>query len=119
MGRARVHCRRLPGERMRLLYAIGGAAGVECAALPDGEREECVMNNLFALMRGAALLAMFELGEFALSELPDLVPIASVHEPDARHSALLDGRLRSMIDFHERTTEFYRSFDRQIGRAHV
>lgn len=70
-----------------------------------------VADSGFTTATGAALLAMFELGEFALSELPDLVPIASVHEPDARHSALLDGRLRSMIDFHERTTEFYRSFD--------
>jgi xylulokinase len=66
---------------------------------------------------GAALLALAETGTFRLDELPALLRVEQVHEPDAAAHELLSRRTRSLVDFHDRTAPFYEAFDSKDHRA--
>ncbi len=60
---------------------------------------------------GAALLALSEIGACLLSDLPNFLVTAEVHEPVAANHRLLAARTASLIDFHTRNAEFYAAFD--------
>ena len=57
---------------------------------------------------GAALLALVEAGEYMPAELPDLLSIESVHEPDEANHRLLSDRLEALVEFHEATAPLYK-----------
>jgi len=47
--------------------------------------------------RGAALLALHQLGRVSADDLPSLVPIESIHEPDAARSAFYGEQLERLV----------------------
>lgn len=65
---------------------------------------------------GAALLALAETGRFRLDELPSLLRVEQVHEPDPAAHELLARRTHSLVDFHDRTAPFYEAFDSKDHR---
>ena len=60
---------------------------------------------------GAALLALAETGACLLSDLPNFLVTAEVHEPHEPNHRLLAARTASLVDFHTRNAEFYAAFD--------
>lgn len=60
---------------------------------------------------GAALLALYESGALTLSDLPQALETAELHDPDETSHRILAARTRSLIDFHAHSTDFYSSFD--------
>lgn len=60
---------------------------------------------------GAALLALSEIGECALGDLPELLVTAEVHEPDPAGHRLLSTRTATLRAYHAATSAFYENFD--------
>jgi xylulokinase len=60
---------------------------------------------------GAALLALYETGACLLSDLPNFLVTAELHEPNDANHRLLAARTASLVDFHTRNAPFYAAFD--------
>ncbi len=60
---------------------------------------------------GAALLALAQAGEFDITDIPSLLTIQEVHEPQPTAHALYGRRLAAFIDFHDRTIPFYNALN--------
>ncbi len=63
--------------------------------------------------RGAAFLAHAQLGHLAIADIPDLVDVAQVHEPDPDAHATYERLLEHFTDFHERARPFYAAINRR------
>ena len=63
--------------------------------------------------RGAAFLAHAQLGHIDIADIPGLVDVAQVHEPDDGAHEVYAARLAHLVDFHERTKPFYASINRR------
>ncbi|HVM55334.1 MAG TPA: FGGY family carbohydrate kinase [Acidimicrobiales bacterium] len=57
--------------------------------------------------RGAALLAHAQLGHISLDDIPGLVEVAGVHEPDESAHATYQGLLAHFIEFHQLVKPLY------------
>lgn len=60
---------------------------------------------------GAALLALAETGACEIADLPGFLVTEQVHQPDDASHRVLAARAASLVDFHDRTTDFYAHFD--------
>ena len=63
--------------------------------------------------RGAAFLAHAQLGHIDIADIPGLVDVAQVHEPDGAAHELYAARLAHLVDFHQRTKPFYAAINRR------
>ena len=93
----------------------GGAASPFWAAvLADalGVRVDRLAQPRTTNARGAALLALVQLGHLSIDDIPGLIDVAQVHEPDPRAHERYASRLEHFIDFHERTKPFYAALNR-------
>lgn len=63
--------------------------------------------------RGAAFLAHAQLGTITIEDIPGLVEVAQVHEPDADAHATYQRLLEHFVDFHERAKPFYAAINRR------
>jgi xylulokinase len=50
--------------------------------------------------RGAALLTWWQLGLVELADIPAMLPVTSVHDPDPAHRAVMDAALQRMVATH-------------------
>jgi xylulokinase len=57
--------------------------------------------------RGAALLAHAQLGHIAIDDIPALIDVAAVHEPDPQAHATYARLLEHFVDFHTTAAPFY------------
>ena len=88
----------------------GGAASAlwgQIIADALGVRVRRLANPRTTNAHGAALLALAESGVARFDELPSLLEVAQVHEPDGTSSRVLARRLEAFIDFHDRSAPFY------------
>lgn len=63
--------------------------------------------------RGAALLALAQLGHITIADIPTLIDVAETHEPEPDRAAALHVRLEHFVDFHERAKPFYANLNRR------
>ena len=62
--------------------------------------------------RGAALIAAVGLGEIEFRDLPGLVGIDEVFEPQAANRAVYDERFAAFLELHKRLRGLYRRLNR-------
>jgi len=105
------HFSALAERRYPLVTIGGGGAGssVWGQILADcfGVRVRRLASSRTTNAHGAALLALAESGHVALAELPTLLDVAEVHEPDDAAHAVYARLLDAFIDFHDRAAPFY------------
>jgi xylulokinase len=63
--------------------------------------------------RGAAFLALAQLGHITIADIPKLVEVAQRHQPDDANHATYARLLEHFVDFHERTRPFYGALNRR------
>ncbi|PKQ32644.1 MAG: xylulose kinase [Actinobacteria bacterium HGW-Actinobacteria-2] len=104
-----------PVESLRL---IGGGARSDSwtQILADvlGVRIDRVEDPVAANARGAGLIGAIGTGALAASDIPALVRIADVHEPDPRVRGIYDESFEIFVEAHRRLGPFYR----RIARRH-
>jgi xylulokinase len=104
-------------RRLDPIRVVGGGAGSElwCQIHADvmGRTIERVADPLHANLRGATLLAAMSLGHVDPSEVRGLVPVASVHEPDARWRELHDERYREFVALYKAQKPIFARLNRQ------
>jgi xylulokinase len=61
--------------------------------------------------RGAAFLALAQLGRITLDDVPDLLRVHRTHRPDPERHAVYRPLLDRFLDFHERNRPFYASLN--------
>jgi xylulokinase len=61
--------------------------------------------------RGAAFLALAQLGHISLDDVPDLLRVHRTHRPDPARHALYQSLLERFLDFHDRNRPFYASLN--------
>lgn len=76
-----------------------------------GIRVRRLANSRTTNSHGAALLALAEAGQFRLDEVPGLLTVQQVHEPEPTAHAVLARRTQALIDFHHRNASFYAMLD--------
>ena len=57
--------------------------------------------------RGAALLALTQLGRIATTDIPSMVDVASAHEPDTATRSTYDAALAQLIEAHAALRPFH------------
>ena len=63
--------------------------------------------------RGAAFLALVQLGHIAVDDIPGMVGVTRTYEPDAGHHDVYVRALEHLVDFHERARPFYAAVNRR------
>jgi xylulokinase len=100
------------GRRFPQLNFIGGGALSEvwCGILADvlGCPVRQVANPRNAIAAGAAFLALAALGEIREDEIPSLVKIHAIHEPDESRRRIYDQQFREFLDFYRRMKPVYK-----------
>jgi xylulokinase len=102
----------------RVRFGGGGARSAFWAqVLADvlGTTVERVAEPAATNARGAALLAHARLGHIAIADIPDLVQVTDIHEPDEAAHATHRRALDDFIDVHERMRPFYANLSRRSG----
>ncbi len=61
--------------------------------------------------QGAAFLALAQLGRIAIDDIPTLLRVEQVHEPDDQAHALYERVGAAFIDFHDRAAPFFHSLN--------
>lgn len=87
----------------------GAASWLWCQIMADcfGTRVRRLGNPQTTNAHGAALLALAQHGAFALTDVPELLDVREVHEPDAERSATYRRLRDALVDFHDRAAPFY------------
>lgn len=87
----------------------GAASSLWCQIMADcfGTRVRRLGNPQTTNAHGAALLALVEHGSFALTDVPGLLDVREVHEPDAEHADTYRRLRDALVDFHDRAAPFY------------
>lgn len=66
---------------------------------------------------GAALLALVELGVVAIGDVPAMLAIEQIHEPDPGNVRIHRRALESFVDFHDRAAPFYDALNAPAKRS--
>ncbi len=92
----------------------GGQSAVWSQIFADalGVEVRQVRDAIQANARGAAWIAAVGLGEIAFRDLPGLVGIAEVFEPQAANRAVYDERFAAFLEIHKRLRKLYRRLNR-------
>ena len=103
---------RFIGRRMDTLAMVGGGAtsDVWCQIFADVLERTIRQTEapLQANARGAALIASVALGYITWEDIPDLVPIAKVYEPNPANRALYDELFSVFLDIYRRNRALFR-----------
>jgi xylulokinase len=116
------HVAALCGQRWDTVRLGGGGAQSafwgQVFADVLGVRVERTADPTNTNARGAALLAHAQLGQLAVEDIPALIDVAHVHEPDASTRAVYDALLADLADVHGHARSFYadRRRRRRSGR---
>jgi len=105
------HFSALAGESYREVSLGGGGAAsavwgqifADCFGVPVRR----LANSRTTNAHGAALLALAETGIIALADIPSMLVVAEVHEPDERNHATYRRIGDAFVDFHDRVAPFY------------
>ena len=111
------HVEAISGSRWPSVRFGGGGATspfwAQVLADAFGTRVDRLADPRTTNARGAAFLAHAQLGHIAIADIPGLVEVAEVHEPDDDAHELYAARLAHLVDFHERTKPFYAAINRR------
>jgi len=96
------------------LVGGGGQSAVWSQIFADtlGVEVRQVRDAIQANARGAAWIAAVGLGEIAFSDLPGLVGIEEVFEPQADNRAVYDERFAAFLEIHKRLRKLYHRLNR-------
>ena len=104
-------------RRLDPVRVVGGGASsaLWCQIHADvlGRTVERVADPLHANLRGAGLLASLVLGHVSAAEVRDLVPVASVHEPDQRWRSLHDARFEQFVALYKAQKPIFARLNRE------
>ncbi len=97
------------------LVGGGGESAVWSQIFADtlGVEVRQVRDAIQANARGAAWIAAVGLGEIAFSDLPGLVGIAEVFEPQVANRAVYDERFATFLEIHKRLRKLYHRLNRE------
>jgi xylulokinase len=111
------HVAALAGQQWDAVRFGGGGASspfwAQVLADALGVRVDRLARPRTTNARGAAFLALAQLGHLAIDDIPNLVDVAQAHEPDAAAHERATARLEHFIDFHERNRGFYAALNRR------
>ena len=103
-------------RRMDPIAMTGGGASSDiwCRICADvlGRTIRQVKDPIQVNARGAALIASVALGHISFSDVPGLVEIRKVYEPDARNRALYDGLYPVFLKLYEKNKGIYHRLNR-------
>jgi xylulokinase len=113
------HVATLAGHQYAEIALGGGGAAsplwgqilADCCGTPVRRLANSASTNA----HGAALLALVEAGQLRLHDVPSILRVAQIHEPDPGVSAVLRARLAAFIDFHDRAAPFYEALNSTRG----
>jgi xylulokinase len=96
------------------LVGGGGQSAVWSQIFADtlGVEVRQVRDAIQANARGAAWIAAVGLGKIAFSDLPGLVGIEEVFEPQADNRAVYDERFAAFLEIHKRLRKLYHRLNR-------
>ena len=83
--------------------ALWGQIFANCFGVPVRR----LANSRTTNAHGAALLALVERGDVALTDVPKMLTTEQLHEPEPDAAPIMQRLLESFIDFHHRTAPFY------------
>lgn len=110
------HFGALAGHRHDEIVLGGGGARSslwgQIVADATGRRVRRLADPTVTNAHGAALLALSQHGGIALDDVPSMLRVAQVHEPDDAHHRLLDARRQVLVEFHDRMSDAYAALDR-------
>ena len=89
--------------------ALGPAPGTQVAA---GVEIRQVRDQIQANARAAALIAAAGLGEIGFADVPELVELEHVFEPQTGDRAVYDERYQTFLEIHKRMRPLYRRVNR-------
>lgn len=102
-----------------ITFGGGGArSGLWGQILADalGVRVRRLANPNATNAHGAALLALVEAGAFELADIPSLLAVEAVHEPDHATHDLYRRLGEAFVDFHDRAAPFFQLLHTARGR---
>jgi xylulokinase len=101
---------------IRSLAFIGGGANSEiwCQIHADvmGRQIRQVDRPVLAGVRGASFLAFLALGKLRVDEIPKMVPIRKVFEPDPTARSLHDARFAAFVELYSQTKDIHKRLNR-------
>jgi xylulokinase len=103
-------------RRLGAINIIGGGAksNIWCQIHADvlGRTIRQVRDPILANVRGAALLASAALGYIRYEEIPALVPIAHIYEPNPDHRRIYDELFEEFVAIYESNQKIYARLNR-------
>jgi xylulokinase len=92
------------------LVGGGGSSAIWCQIFADvlGVRVNQVSDAIQANARGAAWIAAVGLGEITFADVPRLIELDRVYEPNPAHRAVHDERYAAFLELHKRMRGLYR-----------
>lgn len=82
---------------------LWGQVFADCFGVPVRR----LANSRTTNAQGAALLALVERGDVAVTDVPKMLTTEQVHEPDPSAVPIMHRMLESFVDFHHRVAPFY------------
>jgi xylulokinase len=74
-----------------------------------------VKDSIQSNARGAALIASVALGHIRFSDIPELVTIKNVFDPDPRNRALYDDLFEVFVEIYKKNKGIYARLNRRRG----
>ncbi|MCU0846915.1 MAG: FGGY-family carbohydrate kinase [Spirochaetes bacterium] len=103
-------------RRFSHVNMIGGGANSDiwCQIYADvfNRKIQQVKDPIVANLRGAAFVASVALGHVTFDEIPDLVKISRVYEPDPDNRAVYDGLFREFVNIYRANRKMYSRLNR-------
>ena len=96
-------------------FGGGGARSAlwsQLLADATGARVEQLADPSTTNARGAALLALTQIGEIAVADIPSMIEISRTYEPDTVAHETYRRSVEQLADLHERLRPWYRSINR-------
>lgn len=96
-------------------FGGGGARSAlwsQLLADATGTRVEQLADPSMTNARGAALLALTQIGKIAVADIPSMIEISHTYEPDPGAHATYRSGVEQLADLHERLRPWYRSINR-------
>ena len=110
---------RFIGRRMDTIHMVGGGAmsDIWCRIHADilNRTISQVKDSIQSNARGAALIAAVALSHIRFSDIPELVTIKNVFDPDPRNRALYDDLFEVFVEIYKKNKGIYARLNRRRG----